>query len=62
MYLWTAAKSEQLTSYEKCERLFFCVVGVSIVSLYVFSVVGVSIVSLFVDCVVGVLASMEGPQ
>ena len=34
--------------------LFFCVVGVSIVSLFVFSVVGVSIVSLFVFSVVGV--------
>ena len=31
-----------------------CVVGVSIVSLFVFSVVGVSIVSLFVFSVVGV--------
>ena len=35
-------------------RLYLCVVGVSIVSLFVFSVVGVSIVSLFVFSVVGV--------
>ena len=37
-----------------CISVCFCVVGVSIVSLFVFSVVGVSIVSLFVFSVVGV--------